>query len=93
MMALSTEDLYDKAKALSGDVEDNFLELGRSLRQLLDRDPELFKKIVAKTNLGRREGVLPGRGEQDIRPAPHSTITPAQDRLDQTPTDRQAHRA
>jgi hypothetical protein len=55
MMALSTEDLYDKAKALSGDVEDNFLELGRSLRQLLDRDPELFKKIVAKNNLGRRK--------------------------------------
>ena len=54
-MALSTEDLYDKAKALSGDVEDNFLELGRSLRQLLDRDPELFKKIVAKANLGRRK--------------------------------------
>jgi hypothetical protein len=55
MMALSTEELYDKAKTLSGDVEDNFLELGRSLRQLLDRDPELFKKIVAKANLGRRK--------------------------------------
>ena len=54
-MALSTEDLYDKAKYLSGDVQDNFLELGRSLRQLLDRDPELFKKIVQKTKLGRRK--------------------------------------
>ena len=54
-MTLSTEALYDKAKSLSGDVEDNFLELGKSLRQLLDRDPNLFQEIVAKTNLGRRK--------------------------------------
>lgn len=54
-MALSTEDLFQKALTLSGDVEDNFLELGKSLRQLQDRDSELFHKIVAKTNLGRRK--------------------------------------
>jgi hypothetical protein len=36
-MAMSIEELYDRALALSSDVEDKFLELGRSLRQLLDR--------------------------------------------------------
>lgn len=54
-MALSTEDLYDRALALSSDVEDNFLDLGKSLRQLQDRDPDLFNQIVAKSNLGRRK--------------------------------------
>ena len=54
-MTISTEDLFDKAMALSGDVDDNFLELGKALRQLQDRDPDLFHKIVAKSNLGRRK--------------------------------------
>jgi hypothetical protein len=54
-MALSTEDLYDKALAMSGDVEDNFVELGRHLRQLQDRDLSLFQQIIQKTNLGRRK--------------------------------------
>jgi hypothetical protein len=54
-VTLSTEDLIDKALALSGDVEDNFLELGKTLRQLMDRDPDLFHQIVQKTNLGRRK--------------------------------------
>jgi len=54
-MTLSTEALYDKALTLSKDVDDNFLELGKALRQVQDRDPELFHKIVAKTNLGRRK--------------------------------------
>jgi hypothetical protein len=54
-MTPSNEALYDKAMSLSKDVEDNFLELGKSLRRLQDHDPELFQKIVAKTNLGRRK--------------------------------------
>ncbi len=36
-------------------MEDNFLELGRSLRQLLDRKPGLFHQIVKKGKLGRRK--------------------------------------
>jgi hypothetical protein len=54
-MALSTEDLYDKALAMSEDVEDNFIELGRHLRQLQDRDLNLFQQIMQNTNLGRRK--------------------------------------
>jgi hypothetical protein len=54
-MALKTEEIYDKALTLSANVEDNFLDLGRTLRQLLDRDPDLFQKIVQKTSLGRRK--------------------------------------
>jgi hypothetical protein len=53
-MTLSNEALYDKAMGLSKEVEDNFLELGKSLRQLMDRDPELFQQIIQKSNLGRR---------------------------------------
>jgi hypothetical protein len=55
-MALKTEEIYDKALALSANVEDNFLDLGRSLRQLLDRDPDLFQQVVSKSkDLGRRK--------------------------------------
>jgi hypothetical protein len=54
-MTMSIEELYDRALALSLDVEDKFLELGRSLRQLLDRDPDLFQQIVKKSRLGRRK--------------------------------------
>ena len=55
MMALKTEDLFDKAMTLSKNVDDTFLELGRTLRQLLDREPQRFQEIVAKSDLGRRK--------------------------------------
>jgi hypothetical protein len=51
---ISVQELYDKALALSANVEDNFLELGRNLRQLLDRDSDLFQQVVNKGDLGRR---------------------------------------
>jgi len=54
-MALSTEDIYSRALELSGHVEETFLDLGKHLRQLQDRDPDLFQKIVDKSNLGRRK--------------------------------------
>jgi hypothetical protein len=54
-MTTNIDELYDRALALSSDVEDKFLELGRSLRQLLDRDPDLFQQIVKKGRLGRRK--------------------------------------
>lgn len=58
-MALSTDDIYGKAVGLSADVEDNFLELGRCLRQLQDRDLEMFQKVVNKTNsAGARRIIL-----------------------------------
>jgi len=52
---LKTEDLFDKAMALSKNVDDAFLELGRTLRQLQDREPQRFQDIVAKSDLGRRK--------------------------------------
>jgi len=54
-VALSTEALYDKAIDLTGNVEDNFLELARSLRQLSDRDPDLYKRVIDKSGLGSRK--------------------------------------
>src|SRR5579863_4454952 len=54
-MTMSIEELYDRVLVLSSDVEDNFLELGRSLRQLLDRDPDLFQQVAKKGRLGRRK--------------------------------------
>ena len=36
-------------------LEENFLDLGKSLRQLLDRDPDMFKKVVDATDLGTRK--------------------------------------
>jgi hypothetical protein len=54
-MPPSTEALYEKALELFAKVPDNFLDLGRALRQLQDRDLELFQKFVAKTGIGRRK--------------------------------------
>jgi hypothetical protein len=54
-MALRTEELFDKAMTLSKNVDDTFLELGRTLRQLQDREPQRFQEIVAKSDLGRRK--------------------------------------
>lgn len=54
-MALSTEEIYARALELSGSVEETFLDLGKHLRQLQDRDPDLFQKIVEKSNIGRRK--------------------------------------
>lgn len=54
-MTLNIEALHQKALSLAADIEDTFLDLGRALRQLQDRDPERFQKIVEQTNLGRRK--------------------------------------
>jgi hypothetical protein len=54
-MPPSTEALYEKALELFARVPDNFFDLGRVLRQLQDRDPDLFQKFVAKTGIGRRK--------------------------------------
>jgi len=55
VMAMKIEELYDKALALSAEVEDNFLELGRALRRLQEHDTQLFQQAVAKSKLGRRK--------------------------------------
>ena len=53
-MAVSTDDLYQKSVTM-GLVEDNFLELGKTLRQLQDRDRRLFAKSVNVSGLGLRK--------------------------------------
>jgi hypothetical protein len=71
-MTMSIEELYDGALALSSDVEDTFLELGRSLRQLLDRDPSLFQQIVKKGRLGRRKAYYLVEVSRKFEPLPIS---------------------
>jgi hypothetical protein len=70
-MTISIEELYDRALALSSDVEDKFLELGRSLRQLLDRDPALFQQVVKK-RLGRRKAYYLVEVSRRFEPLPIS---------------------
>jgi hypothetical protein len=53
-MTAITDALYDKALELSANVPDNFMELGRALAQLYDLDPELFRQLAAKSNMGLR---------------------------------------
>jgi hypothetical protein len=69
-MTISIEELYDRALALSSDVENQFLELGRSLRQLLDRDPGLFQQIVKKGRLGRRKAYYLVEVSRKFEPLP-----------------------
>lgn len=54
-MATSTLDLFDKARTLSKDVDDNFLDLARTLKQLQERDLGLFTDLWRQTDLGRRK--------------------------------------
>jgi hypothetical protein len=54
-MTEGTHTLYEKALELSANVPDNFPELGRALTQLYDRDPELFRQLAAKSNMGLRK--------------------------------------
>jgi hypothetical protein len=53
-MTAITDALYDKALELSANVPDNFMELGRALTQLYDRDRDRFRKLAAKSNMGLR---------------------------------------
>jgi cell division protein FtsI/penicillin-binding protein 2 len=54
-MTEDTDALYEKALELSDNVPDNFVGLGRALSQLYDLDPELFRKLAAKSNMGLRK--------------------------------------
>jgi hypothetical protein len=54
-MTLSNEALYAKASDLATDDPDNFWDLGRALRRLLDRDPDLFQKFLDNTDVGSRK--------------------------------------
>jgi hypothetical protein len=49
-----TDALHDKALGLSANVPDNFMELGRAFAQLYDLDPELFRQLAARSNMGLR---------------------------------------
>jgi hypothetical protein len=53
-MTKGTDALYDKALELSDNVPANFLELGEALAQLYDLDPELFRQLATKSNMGQR---------------------------------------
>jgi hypothetical protein len=53
-MTEGTDALYDKALELSDNVPTNFLELGEALAQLYDLEPELFRQLAAKSNMGLR---------------------------------------
>jgi hypothetical protein len=54
-MTEGTDALYEKALELSANDPDSFLELGRVLGQLYDRDPNLFRQLAAKSNMGLRK--------------------------------------
>ncbi len=55
MAALQTNEIYARAVALSKDVDDNFLELAKTLRQLQERDADMFHKVLTKARIGSRK--------------------------------------
>jgi hypothetical protein len=54
-MTEGTDALYEKAFELSAKVPDNFLVLGRAMARLYNRDPDLFRQLAAKSNMGLRK--------------------------------------
>ena len=71
-MPLPIEEVLNKAFAMSKNVEDNFLELGRQLRQLQERDPEKFQEFIAKSDLGRRKAYYLVEVSRTFEPLPIS---------------------
>jgi hypothetical protein len=54
-MTMSNEALHAKALDLATNDPDNFWDLGRALRRLLDREPDLFQKFLDNTDVGSRK--------------------------------------
>lgn len=54
-MIENVPDLYEKAMSLSSTVDENFLELARTLRELQDTDLDEFKRAIANSGLGQRK--------------------------------------
>ena len=70
-MAVSTGDLYEKAMALSAQsIDESFMELGKSLRQLLDRDPDLFKQVVDRPTSVRAKRTTSSKIARAFQPLP-----------------------
>jgi len=55
MMAVSTDELFSRAMEMSKHIGENFLDLARTLRLLLDRDPGLYQRIVKTSDIDRRK--------------------------------------
>lgn len=55
MVTAVPDPIYDRTIALSSQVDEQFLELGKHLRKLYEKDPDLFKKAVDATDLGSRK--------------------------------------
>lgn len=53
-MTFDSQDVYTKIIHLSTRVDQNFIELGRLLRELKKREKELFKLAYEQSGLGRR---------------------------------------
>jgi hypothetical protein len=54
-MTLSKQETFDRAVRLAARFDDDFIELGRLLKRLHERDHELFKQVCEKTRLDRRK--------------------------------------
>ena len=54
-MTLSKQETFDRAVRLAARLDDDFIELGRLLKRLQERDHELFKQVCEETHLDRRK--------------------------------------
>jgi len=54
-MTLSKQETFDRAVRLAARFDDDFMELGRLLKRLQERDHELFKQVCGETHLDRRK--------------------------------------
>lgn len=54
-MALSKQNAFGRAVRLASRIDEDFIELGHLLKQLQERDSELFEQVHKETRLGRRK--------------------------------------
>ena len=59
-------DVYEDALELASKYEENFVELGRKLRYLLDHTPNLFKGVCKETTLSPRKAYYLARLAKQI---------------------------
>lgn len=50
-----TKDLASKVENMSKAIDENFLELAKSLRELQDQDADEFTRVVGNSQLGKRK--------------------------------------
>ena len=75
-MATNIDKVFETAIDLAQEGEDSFLELASQLRQIHERDRDLFRRFIATSGISRRKAYYLVKADKQFRkiPVPRSRI-------------------